>query len=186
MQVLKLEQNLFLELGKLNHVKETTKGDSVFRTIPVDFLEDVEQVTVEKKKYPFFYKYYLYFGEDFANPESLREERGAQFLISFYQKFCPNYVKNPIYDKNIGMKPDMYFHMEIIPGEAMQHFVAGEGAVEEISEEKNDVQGYFAMEGYHMFSEEEKKDVSSQLDALKDQLADQMKELEALMGKKVN
>ena len=37
MLVLKLEQNLFQELGRLPSVNERTEGDSVFRTMDVDF-----------------------------------------------------------------------------------------------------------------------------------------------------
>ena len=57
MQVLKLEQNIFDEIGKLSFVTEEMKGDSVFRSIPVDFYETVKKITVEKRKYPYFYKY---------------------------------------------------------------------------------------------------------------------------------
>lgn len=187
MQVLKLEQNLFEEFGKLDFVWEEKKEDSLFRTIDVDFYEGVQKATIEKRKYPYFYKYYLYLNGDFENSVSLREDRGAKFLISFYKKFCPDYVKNSDYNKETGMKPDVYFHMEVIPGESMQHFVPGKGSVEEvIPPEKKDAQGYRALDGFHEFSAEEKKDVGGQLDALKNQFADQLKELEALMGKKGN
>ena len=57
MQVLKLEQNIFEEIGKLSFVTEEMKGDSVFRSISVDFYETVKKKTVEKRKYPYFYKY---------------------------------------------------------------------------------------------------------------------------------
>lgn len=187
MQVLKLEQNLYEEFGKLAFAKEEGKGDSVFRSINVDFLDGVEKATAEKRKYPYFYKYYLYFGDDFENNISLREKKGAEFLIAFYQRFCPDYIKNPVFDGNIGMDPAVYFHMELIPGETMQHFVPGKGSADElIPPEKKDAQGYRALDGYHEFSAEEKKDVGGQLDALKSQFADQLKELEALMGKKGN
>lgn len=187
MQVLKLEQNLFQELGKIDGVIEKKKGESIFRTLRTDLFSGLQTITAEKRKYPYFYKYYLYFGEDLENPVSLREEKGAEFLIRFYEHFCPAYVKNNVYNKEAGMQPDLYFHMDVIPGESMQHYVPGEGAVDEKpEEEKKEMQGYRALEGYHEFSEEEKQDVGSQLDALKDQFADQLKELEALMGKKVN
>ena len=52
--------------------------------------------------------------------------------------------------------------------------------------EKKGAHGYRALDGYHEFSADEKKDVGGQLDALKSQFADQLKELEALMGKKEN
>ena len=55
MLVLKLEQNLFQELGRLPSVNERTEGDSAFRTMDVDFYEGISNVTVEKRKYPFFY-----------------------------------------------------------------------------------------------------------------------------------
>ena len=185
MQVLKLEQNIFEEFGKTAGAVEETRGDSVFRTITVDFYGDVAKATVEKRKYPYFYKYYLYFGEDFENNKSVREKEGAEFLIAFYQKYCPDYVKNPVFDEETGMKPDVYFHINVIPGESMQHFIPGKGSVEEvIPEEKRNAQGYQALDGFHKFSEEEKKDVGGQLDALKSQFADQLKDLEALLGKK--
>ena len=185
MQVLKLEQNIFEEFGKLAFVKEEVKADSVFRSIDVDFFDGIEKAVVEKRKYPYFYKYYLYLGDDFTNHITLREEKGARFLLAFYQRFCPDYIKNPEYDEVLGMKPDYYFHMEVIPGESMQHFIPGKGSVDEvIPPEKKDAQGYRVLEGFHEFSEEEKKDVGGQLDALKNQFADQLKELEALMGKR--
>jgi hypothetical protein len=185
MQVLKLEQNLFHEIGKLPFFTEMVKGDSVFRSMDVDFYPNVKKITMEKRKYPYFYKYYLYFGDDLEQNLSFREKAGAEFLIGFYLKFCPEYVKNPVYNEEIGMKPEEYFHMQMIPGESMQHFVPGKGSVEEVvPEEKRNAQGYQALDGFHQFSEEEKKDVGGQLDALKSQFADQLKELEALMGKK--
>lgn len=187
MLVLKLEQNLFQELGRLPSVNERTEGDSVFRTMDVDFYEGISNVTVEKRKYPFFYKYYLYFNGNLSENVELRQEEGARFLIAFYSKFCPSYVKNPVYNVETGMDPEEYFHMDLIEGEAMQHFVPGKGLVEELEgPEKKDNQGYRALEGYHEFSEEEKQDVGGQLDALKNQFADQLKELEALMGKKAD
>jgi hypothetical protein len=186
MQVLKLEQNIFEELGKLSFVTEERKGDSVFRSIPVDFYETVKKITVEKRKYPYFYKYYLYFGDDSGQEISFREKAGVEFLIAFYQKYCPEYVKNGRYDEEAGVKPDLYFHMNLIPGESMQHFVPGKGSVEEvIPEEKRNAQGYRALDGFREFTAEEKKDVGSQLDALKGQFADQLKDLEALLGKKL-
>ncbi|MBE5956136.1 MAG: hypothetical protein E7253_06765 [Lachnospiraceae bacterium] len=185
MQVLKLEQNLFEELGRIVSVTEEARDDSLFRSMAVDFYKKAEKITVEKRKYPYFYKYYLYFGEDLLNPVSLREREGAEFLIAFYQKFCPDYVKNPNFDEEAGMKPDLYFHMNLVPGESMQHFVPGKGSVEEvIPKEKRDAQGFRVLDGFHEFSEEEKKDVGGQLDALKNQFADQLKELEALLGRK--
>ena len=42
------------------------------------------------------------------------------------------------------------------------------------------------LEGYHTFTTGEKNDIGGQLDALKSQFADQLKDLEALMGKKEN
>ena len=185
MQVLKLEQNLFEEIRKIPSVMEEKKGDSVFLSIDVDFYGDVKKATVEKKKYPYFYKYYLYLGDDLEESVSVREKAGAEFLIAFYKKYCPDYVKNGKYEDEIGMKPDYYFHMNLVPGESMQHFVPGKGSVEEvIPEEKRNAQGYQALDGFHKFSEEEKKDVGGQLDALKSQFADQLKDLEALLGKK--
>ena len=185
MQVLKLEQNIFEEFGRLSFVTEEAKGDSIFRTIQVDFFDGVEKATVEKRKYPYFYKYYLYFGDDFENSRSFREKEGAEFLIAFYQKYCPDYVKNPVFDEETGMKPDVYFHMSVIPGESMQHFVPGKGSVEEvIPEEKRNAQGFRALDNYHEFSQEEKTDIGGQLDALKSQFADQLKDLEALLAKK--
>lgn len=185
MQVLKLEQNLFEEMRKLPSVMEEKKGDSVFLSIDVDFYEDVKKATVEKKKYPYFYKYYLYLGDDLEESVSIREKVGAEFLMAFYKTYCPDYVKNGTFEEEIGMKPDYYFHMNLIPGESMQHFVPGKGSVEEVvSKEKRNAQGYQALDGFHKFSEEEKKNVGGQLDALKSQFADQLKDLEALLGKK--
>jgi len=187
MQVLKLEQNIFEEFGKVAFVGEWTKGDSVFRSLDVDFFNQITKATVEKRKYPYFYKYYLYFEDDFENIISLRDKDGVEFLIAFYQRFCPDYVKNPVFDEDIGMNPADYFYMEMIPGESMQHFVPGKGLVDEVlPPEKKGAQGYRVLDGFHEFSEEEKKDVGGQLDALKNQFADQLKELEALMGKKGN
>lgn len=185
MLILKLEQNLFQELGGISHVEERQEGDSVWREIDVDFCEGVSKVCVERRKYPFFYKYYIYFNGDFSTNIELRQEEGAKFLIGFYERFCPSYVKQPQYDAAIGMDPEVYFYMDQIKGEAMQHFIPGKGLAEELEEtEAKKEDGYRALEGYHSFSEEEKKDVGSQLDALKEQFADQMKELEALMGKR--
>jgi len=185
MQVLKLEQNLFEEIGKLADSVEEREGSSVFRSMDGDFYKEMKKITVEKRKYPYFYKYYLYFGDDRKKNVSLREKEGAEFLIAFYQKFCPAYIKDPKFDEEAGMIPDRYFHMNVIPGESMQHFVPGKGSVKEvIPEEKRNAQGYQALDGFHKFSEEEKKDVGGQLDALKSQFADQLKELEALMGKR--
>lgn len=180
MLILKLEQNLFEELGKVPFVVERQEGDSVWRTMDVDFCEGIFKVAVERRKYPFFYKYYIYFNEELSRNAELRQEQGARFLICFYQRFCPSYVKEPIYDAECGMDPERYFHIDRIEGEAMQHFVPGKGLVKELEEKEQD-QGYRALEGYHEFSEEEKQDVGSQLDALKDQFADQLKEL---MGKR--
>lgn len=188
MLVLKLEQNLFQELNKekIESVREWAEGDSVFRQIDVDFYEGVLTMTVEKRKYPYFYKYYLYLGENLEKNVELRSEAGAKFILAFYKKYCPDYLKNPIYNEEIGMKPEEYFYMEKVPGESMQHFIPGKGLEEEVNGQQEDVPAYSgSMEGYHEFTEEEKSDISGQLDALKDQFADQLKELEALMGKKV-
>ena len=59
MQVLKLEQNIFEELGKLSFVTEEVKGESIFRSIDIDFYDTVKKITVEKRKYPYFYKYFF-------------------------------------------------------------------------------------------------------------------------------
>lgn len=192
MLILKLEQNLFQELdpGKmsLTGIKKVTtwlEGDSVFRSTPVDFFEGVSSMTMEKRKYPYFYKYYLYFNEEMEQAIELKSEEGARFLLAFYQKYHPEYVKDPVYKEEMGMKPEVYFYMEKIPGASMQRFVPGKGLEEEISEEKKNVPAMSGnLEGYHEFSQEEKQDIGGQLDALKDQFADQLKELEALMGKK--
>lgn len=187
MRILKLEQNLFEEMRKLPAAKEERSGDSVFYTMDVDFCQGVSEMTVEKKKYPYFYKYYLYLNGNRKESVSLRSEEGARFLLAFYNEYCPDYVKNSVYNEEIGMEPEVYFYMDMIPGESMQHFIPGKGSVEEImGPDKKNVQGYRVLEGYHEFSEDEKKDVDGQLDALKNRFADQLKELEALMGKKVD
>ena len=76
-----------------------------------------------------------------ASCKSFREKEGAEFLIAFYQKYCPSYVKNPVFDAETGMKPDEYFYMNVIPGESMQHFIPGKGSVEEVipEEKRNDL-----------------------------------------------
>lgn len=197
MLILKLEQNLFLELDPanikeqgINHVTTWVKEDSIFRSMPVDFFEGVEAMTVERRKYPFFYKYYLYLGNDLSNNVELRSEKGAKFILAFHQKFHPEFIKNPIYKEDIGMKPEEYFYMEKIPGGSMQHFVPGKGLVEELEPSKGEKEETPVMstvlEGYHTFTAEEKNDIGGQLDALKSQFADQLKDLEALMGKKEN
>lgn len=192
MLILKLEQNLFLELDpdkiskdKIKKVTTWVDGDSVFRSTPVDFYEGVASMTVEKRKFPYFYKYYLYFNDNFKKNVELRSEEGAKFILAFYGRYSPEYVKNPVYDEAVGMKPEEYFYMEKIPGAAMQHYVPGKGLEEELEGEKPQVPVYSGqLEGYHAFSKEEQGDISSQLDALKSQFADQLKDLEALMPKK--
>lgn len=185
MVILKIEQNLYEEIKKIPGVKKEEKGDALFLTIDVDFFDGVQKMTVEKRKYPYFYKYYLYLDGDYSEPVSLKEEKGARFLLAFYLRFCPDYVKNPEYQPDLGMKAEEYFYMERIPGASMQHFIPGKGLVEEVlPEEKREAQGYRALDGYHEFSKEEKADVGSQLDALKNQFADQLKDLNALLSKK--
>lgn len=197
MLILKLEQNLFQELDpnqlSLKGIKKVTtwlEEDSVFRSTPVDFFDGVREMTVERRKYPFFYKYYLYLGEDLTKNVELRSETGARFLLAFYQKYHPDYVKDPIYKEEIGMDPEVYFYMEKIPGASMQRFIPGKGLEDEVEpapkkEEEGPVMST-VLEGYHEFTKEEKTDIGSQLDALKSQFADQLKDLEALMGKKDN
>lgn len=192
MLILKLEQNLFIELDpgkirmdKIRKVTTWVEGESVFRCTPVDFFDGVTSMTIEKRKFPYFYKYYLYFNDDFTRNVELRTDVGARFILAFYNKYCPDYVKNPVYDETIGMKPEEYFYMEKVPGAAMQHYVPGKGLEEELEKEKPKVPVYSGqLEGYHEFSKEEQGDISSQLDVLKNQFADQLKELEALMPKK--
>lgn len=195
MLILKLEQNLFQELDpakmSLAGIKKVTtwlEGDSVFRSSPVDFFEGVSSMTMEQRKYPYFYKYYLYFNEEMEEAVSLKSEEGARFLLAFYEKYHPEYVKSPVYKEEIGMKPEEYFYMEKIPGASMQRFIPGKGLEDEICSEQNQEAAPAMsgnLEGYHEFSQEEKQDIGGQLDALKGQFADQLKDLEALMGKKL-
>lgn len=193
MLILKLEQNLFQELDPAKMCPEGIKKvttwleeEGLFRSIPVDFFEGVETMTMEKRKYPYFYKYYLYFNGELDTPVALKSELGAKFILAFYQKYHPDYVKDPVYKKELGMKPEEYFYMEKIPGASMQHFVPGKGLEEEVLKEKETTPAMSGnLEGYHEFSQEEKQDIGGALDALKGQFADQLKELEALMGKKL-
>ena len=191
MLLLKLENDLFLELDpnklstdKISKVTVEVKEDSVFRSIPVDFFYGVTVMTMEKRKFAFFYRYFLYFNEDYSKNMELRSELGARFVLAFYNRYFPEYVKNPVYDESIGMKPEEYFYMEKMQGAAMQQFSAEKG-MEEGREEKNpDAPVYSEMEGYHAFEEKDTEDFSSQMDALKSQFADQLKDLEGLMAKK--
>ena len=66
----------------------------------------------------------------------------------------------------------------------MQQFSAEKGMEE--GEEKKPAVPVFSgqMEGYHAFEEKDTEDFSSQMDALKSQFADQLKDLEGLMAKK--
>lgn len=185
MFVLKLEQNLFAELApdKINSVEEKKEGDSLFRTLAVNFWDGAKKITVEKRKYPYFYKYYLYLDEG-TEPVDLKSEQGIRLLLAFYQTYCPEYVKDSVYDETGEKGLEDYFDREKIPGESMQHYVPGQGAVEEEENQpEEDQPAVSTLEGYHAFTEEEKGDIGGQLNALKDQFADQLKELEALMKK---
>lgn len=185
MFILKLEQNLFAECStkKIASAKEYEKGDSVYRSLEVDFYENVKTMTVEKRKYPYFFKHYLYFDENLTEAIEFKAEETKKFLLAFYEKYCPEYLKeNPVQYEE-GKELADYFQTEKVPGESMQHFVVGEGAIsEEELEAKKEEPAVSVLEGYHKFDEEEKQDISSQLDALKDQFADQLKELENLMN----
>lgn len=186
MFVLKLEQNLFDECApeKRKRVEEQREGDCIFRRLEVDFFEEVEVMTVERRKYPYFYKYYLYWNQNYDSPIDLRTEKGIRFLLAFYGKYCPDYVKDSCYCPQKSTKLEDYFDTEKIPGEAMQHFVPGKGAENEeacADSSRKDAPAISVLEGYHAFDETEKQNIGNQLDALKDQFADQIKELSKLM-----
>ena len=87
-------------------------------------------------------------------------------------------MKSAVYEEGKALAD--YFYTEKVPGEAMQHFVPGKGAVKE---EEPGKPAMSHLEGYHEFTEEEKQDIGGQLDALKSQFADQLKELEGLLKK---
>lgn len=185
MFILKLEQNLFAECSpeKIASAKEYKKGDSIFRTLEVDFAQNIKTMTVEKRKYPYFFKHYLYWNENLEKEVDLKEEEAKKFLLAFYRRYRPEYLKEMSVEYEEGKNLADYFQTDKIPGESMQHFTAGEGAVsEETLEKKKEEPAYAALEGYHEFNEEEKQDISGQLDALKNQFADQLKELEELMN----
>lgn len=192
MFILKLEQNLFEECNpdKIAQVEERREGDSIYRSLAVDFFDSVEEMTVEKRKYPYFFKYYLYLGTDFSSPADFKNKETERFLLAFYSKYCPEYVKASVYDAESGRVLEDYFEKEKIPGEAMQHFIPGKGPEDreekkadglELGEGQEEKPAISVLEGYHVFSQEEKQDIGSQLDALKNQFADQLKELNALI-----
>ena len=187
MFILKLEQNLFHECSpdKIFDVKEEHRGESVFRTLSVDFYPSVDTMTVERRKYPYFFKYYLYWDGDLWNPIDFKTEEAAVFLLAFYKKYCPHYVKNPLYKAEDKKELADYFYTERIPGESMQHYGAGGKTFGETcpkaSEKQEEKPAVSTLEGYHEFNEEEKKDIGGQLDALKAQFADQLAELSGLL-----
>lgn len=192
MLILKLENDLFLELDpdrlrtdRINRVTIEVKKDSVFRSIPVDFFEGVQVMTMERRKYSFFYKYYLYFNEDYSNNIELTTKIGAKFVLAFYNRYFPEYVKNPYYNEEIGMKPDEYFYMEKLQGASLQHYAADKETDEKQCDKRTEVPAYSAsQEGYHAFEENDAQDFTSQMDALKSQFAEQLKDLESFMAKK--
>lgn len=185
MFILKLEQNLFAECNpkKIASAKEDRQGDSIFRSLEVDFCENIKTMIVEKRKYSYFFKHYLYWDENLTEPVDFKEEKAKKFLLAFYKKYCPDYLKDSAVEYEEGKELADYFQTAKIPGDSMQHFVPGEGAVadEELERKKNQP-AYVALDGYHIFDKEEKQHIDSQLDALKDQFADQLKELEGLMN----
>ncbi|MDO4554304.1 MAG: hypothetical protein Q4B70_04060 [Lachnospiraceae bacterium] len=211
MFILKLEQNLFNECSpkKIKEAEEYQEGESIFRTLFVDFYDSVKKMTVEKRKYPYFFKYYLYWDENLSEPVDFKSEEGTDFLLGFYKKYCPSYLKKEVFigKENTNGNPDAskkkkrledYFETNQIPEEAMQRFVAG-GALDfeddkETSDNQEESAGQKKAEpapavsvfsGYHEFNEEEKQDIGSQLASLKAQFADQLLELDQLMKKPI-
>lgn len=203
MFVLKLEKNVFEELNqdKIPEAVERQEGDSVYRSLSVDFSDLAEIMTVEKRKYPYFYKYYLYLDKELSNPVDFKSEKAVRFLLAFYGKYCPDYVKISVYEPESEKGLEDYFYRERIPGDYMQHFTAAGSEQDGNKQEKqvsdsgdyeesgvlrkkkgeSDEPAVSVLEGYHAFTEDEKEDIGSQLDALKNQFADQLKDLEALM-----
>lgn len=203
MFVLKLEKNIFEELSqdRITEAVERREGDSVYRSLSVDFSDLAEVMIVEKRKYPYFYKYYLYLDKELSNPVDFKSEKGVRFLLAFYGKYCPDYVKTSAYEPESGKGLEDYFYRERIPGDYMQHFTAAESETDGIQQEKQesdsgdyeksaafekkkgeaDEPAVSVLEGYHAFTEDEKEDIGSQLDALKNQFAEQLKDLEGLL-----
>ena len=180
MFALKIAQNLFEECSpdKISDVTETRKEDSVFRTLSIDISGVKKVITVEQRQYPFFYKYELYLDKKWDQPIDFKSKEGILVLLGFYNTYHPEYLKSAVYEEGKALAD--YFYTEKVPGEAMQHFVPGKGAVKE-EEPGKPAMSY--LEGYHEFTEEEKQDIGGQLDALKSQFADQLKELEGLLKK---
>ena len=189
MFILKLEQNLFYECRpeKMEGVQEEKQGDSVFRTLKVDFDTEVETMTVEKRKYPYFFKYYLYWNGDRETVLDFKEEKTIRFILGFYKRYCPEYLKNSEYSGDPEQRLADYFYTEKVPGEAMQHFKAAGEEMDDMESMENSSEieepAVSTMEGYHEFNKEEKDDLAGQLDALKSKFADELAQLQELMDK---
>ena len=186
---LKLEQNLFYECSPeyIKEAAEEQKGDSVFRTLKMDPGAGAESITIERRKYPYFFKYYLYLNEDREHPVDFKTEEGIKILHAFYKKYRPEYLKISDYEEGTEKALSDYFYTEKVPGEAMQHFQAAGEEMEETDplkqKEKEAEPAVSTMEGYHEFNVEEKEDIAGQMDALKSQYAEELAKLQALIKK---